>query len=124
MDRPDFAIGMGVLALVGVFTSVIIGMLYKILPFLGWLHLRLLNAPISEVPNMKGMLAETAMRRQLHLHLIAFALLFAGLWLPWLVRPAGLMLAISYALLSWNLTSVMHYYKAFKDRFKEVPHTT
>lgn len=119
MDRPDFAIGMGMLALVGVFTSVIIGMLYKILPFLGWLHLRLLNAPISEVPNMKGMLAETAMRRQLHLHLIAFALLFAGLWLPWLVRPAGLMLAISYTLLSWNLVSVMRYYKAFRNRLKE-----
>jgi hypothetical protein len=37
----------------GVFVSTISGMMYKIAPFLNWLHLQRLGAPISAVPNMK-----------------------------------------------------------------------
>lgn len=117
-DRPGFAIGMGLLALVGVFTSAISGMLYKIIPFLGWLHLQRLGAPLSAVPNMKGMLDELAMRRQLGLHLMALVLLFAAVGLPWLVRPAGLVLAASAAMLGWNLMTAARRYVVFRDRIR------
>lgn len=117
-SRHEFAIGMGLLALVGVFTSAISGMLYKIIPFLGWLHLQRLGAPLSAVPNMKGMLAELAMRRQLGLHVMALALLLAAVGLPWLIRPAGLVLAISAAVLGWNLMTATRRYGAFRDRIR------
>lgn len=113
---PNFAIGMGVLVLGGVFTSALSGMLYKIVPFLGWLHLQRLGAPLSAVPNMKGMLAEMAMRRHWVLHLSALVLLFAAAWLPWLVRLAGLVFAASCAALGWNLITAARRYTLFRDR--------
>lgn len=117
-SRPGFAVGMGLLALVGVFTSAISGMLYKIIPFLGWLHLQRLGAPLSAVPNMKGMLAELAMRRQLGLHLMALALLLAAVGLPWLIRPAGLIFAVSAAALGWNLVTATRRYSVFRERIR------
>jgi hypothetical protein len=117
-NRPGFAIGMGLLALVGVFTSAISGMLYKIIPFLGWLHLQRLGAPLSAVPNMRGMLAELAMRRHLGLHFMALALLLAAVGLPWLIRPAGLVLAVSAAVLGWNLMTAARRYAVFRDRIR------
>lgn len=113
---PNFAIGMGVLVLGGVFTSALSGMLYKIVPFLGWLHLQRLGAPLSAMPNMKGMLAEVAMRRHWVLHLSALVLLFAAAWLPWLVRLAGLVFAASCAALGWNLVAAARRYTLFRDR--------
>lgn len=117
-SRPGFAIGMGLLALVGIFTSAISGMLYKIIPFLGWLHLQRLGAPLSAVPNMRGMLAELAMRRHLGLHFMALALLLAAVGLPWLIRPAGLVLAVSAAVLGWNLMTAARRYVVFRDRIR------
>jgi hypothetical protein len=55
-DDPRAAVWLGMLAFPGVFVSTISGMIYKIAPFLNWLHLQRLGAPISAVPNMKKMI--------------------------------------------------------------------
>lgn len=117
-DLPCYAIGLGVLALAGVFASAICGMLYKIVPFLGWLHLTRLGASPSTVPNMKGMLAEIAMRRQLRLHALALLLLLvAVVWPVWL-RAAGVALALSMVALGVNLFTTARRYAQFRDRIR------
>ena len=98
----------GVLLIPGVFVSLISGMLYKIMPFLNWLHLQRVAPP---APNMKHMLGEAAMTRQFRLHLLSLLVALAAVFLPVLVRPAGLLLAASALYLEWNLLGVARIYR-------------
>ena len=98
-----------VLFLAGFALSVASGMLYKIVPFLVWLHWQQrLSSRLDlrhqlVLPNMRSILPEARCRRQLQCHALALALLLAAVWLPVLVRPAALLWAASFALLGMNL---------------------
>lgn len=115
---PRSAIWLGVLAFAGVFVSAITGMMYKIVPFLNWLHLQRLGAPLSAVPNMKKMIPAEAMTGQLRLHALALLLLLAAVWLPGLSRLAGVAFAASCAWLGWNLVAAVRRYLDFRDRIR------
>ncbi|MCG5494906.1 MULTISPECIES: hypothetical protein [Ectothiorhodospira] len=95
------------LFLAGFAMSIINGMLYKIVPFLVWLHLnnqRLstgnLRAPI---PNMHEVIPLRLTRWQLYLHWLALAGTVGALFWSVLFTPALLLLAASNGLLTWNL---------------------
>jgi hypothetical protein len=107
---------LGILAFAGVFVSGITGMIYKIVPFLNWLHLQRLGAPLSAVPNMRKMISADAMTGQLRMHLLALALLLAAVWQPDLSRPAGAAFGASCAWLGWNLVAAVARYRDFRDR--------
>lgn len=97
---PLFAI----LLIAGAFVSFIAGMLYKIVPFLAWLHLQHGIQVGMPAPNMNRLLADPAMQRQMRAHQLALALLVAAAFLPdWLARPAGCALAVAGGWLFWNL---------------------
>jgi hypothetical protein len=115
---PRSAVWLGVLALAGIFVSAISGMMYKIVPFLNWLHLQRLGGPISAVPNMKKMIPAEAMTGQLRLHVLAVVLLLAAVWQPGLARLAGLALAASFAWLGWNLIGSVRRYQGFRDQIR------
>lgn len=117
---PRSVVWLGVLAFAGVFVSAITGMMYKITPFLNWLHLQRLGAPMSAVPNMKKMLAAEAMTGQLRLHVLALLLLLAAVWMPGLARLAGVAFAASSAWLGWNLISAIQRYQTFRDQIRAV----
>jgi len=118
--RPDprAAVWLGVLALVGVFVSAINGMLYKIVPFLGWLHLKGLAGPRESVPTMRQIISERAMRGQFRLHLAALSMLLAAVWLPALARPAGLLFLLSCTWLGWNLSAAAGILRDFRNRIR------
>lgn len=111
------ALLIGVLLLIGFAMSAVNGMLYKIVPFLIWLHL---NNRLQQngrwqgaVPNMKQIIAEAALRRHYRLHLLVVGLaLLAVLWpmVP-LGRAAGAALASSALLLGWNLLQGVGVYR-------------
>jgi hypothetical protein len=113
---PRAAVWLGVLAFVGVFVSAISGMMYKIMPFLNWLHLQRLGAPMSSVPNMKKMIPAEAMTGQMRLHVLAVLLLLAAVWQPALTRLAGFTFAASSAWLGWNILAAVKRYGNFRDR--------
>ena len=115
---PRAAVWLGILAIVGVFISAINGMLYKIVPFLNWLHLQNLCGLQAVPPTMHQMIPFSAMRGQLWSHAAAFGLLLAAVWLPVLARPAGLMFAISSAWLGWNLIGALGVYLRFRNRIR------
>jgi hypothetical protein len=118
--RPDFwndprtAVWIGLLALVGVFVTAIQGMLYKIMPFLNWLHLQRLCGLNMLPPTMNQMIPERAMRRQYYMHLLGLALLLLAVWQPVLARPAGLVFAIDCVWLGINLLQAVRVYRRFK----------
>ena len=103
----------GVLVLFGGFMSVIVGMLYKIVPFLVWLHLQNEGRGRIKVPNMKKIIAEQSMERQMRAHFAACILLLLAVFQPaWFVYPAGLALAVSNAWLLRNLLAAWSLHRA------------
>ena len=112
---PGWPVLCGVLLIFGGFTSVIVGMLYKIVPFLIWLDLQNLGQRRLLAPNMKKIIAERAMDGQMRAHFAAYALLLlAVLWPEWLVYPAGVALAASQAWLLRNLLAALSVYRAHR----------
>lgn len=115
-NDPRAAVWLGVLALPGVFVSAINGMLYKIVPFMNWLHLQRLGGYAVMPPNMRDMLPEAAMGGQLRLHFVALGLLLLAVIWPAAARIAGGAFAASCAWLGWNLIGALRAYEDFKDR--------
>ncbi len=116
--QPAAALWLGILLIVGVFASAINGMIYKIVPFLYWLHLQRLGGPAAMLPNMRALISERSMRGQMALHFIALALLLAALALPALARPGGAVLAASCAWLGGNVIGAYRVYAAFNSRIR------
>lgn len=100
---------LGVVAIFGVLASVICGMLYKILPFLCWLHLQRVGMErgIYKTPHMGVFLDERRMRVQFFLHLAALAAWLVGIGLPVVLPVAGLLMAISFGWLGGNLIAAL-----------------
>ena len=109
---------LGVLIIPGLFLCVITGMLYKIMPFLNWLHLQQQGGTVMTQPNMKQMIPERAMRGQMWLHFAALALLLAAVLMPVLALPAGLAFTASCLWLEWNLVGAARVYTRFRDRIR------
>ncbi|MGM0676212.1 MAG: hypothetical protein ACQETW_02220 [Pseudomonadota bacterium] len=110
------------LFLAGFAMSIINGMLYKIVPFLVWLHLnnqRLstgnLRAPI---PNMHEVIPLKLTRWQLYLHWLALTGTVGALFWSGLFVPALLLLAASNGLLTWNLAQGAQQFRCWHRRLK------
>jgi len=115
---PEYPLFLGLLLVLGITVSVISGMLYKIVPFLCWFHLqhrKIMGHPetrVIKVPNMKQMIADRPIRRQLIAHLLSLALMAAAVWVPsWFARPAGIALMVSMLLLWLNLIQAARRYR-------------
>jgi len=102
---PAWPLLFGVLILVGGFLAFIIGMLYKIIPFLLWFNLQHQAAvPGKPVPSMNKLLDDGEMQRQMRTFFAAFALLTAAVFQPdRLALPAGMIFALAGGWLGWNL---------------------
>jgi hypothetical protein len=117
-ENPRSPYWLGVLILPGVFVSAINGMLYKIVPFLNWLHLQRAMGLGMLPPNMKEMIPDRAMSVQMRLHFAAVGLLLAAALWPSLARLGGGVFAASCALLGWNLIGAVRVYRRFKGRIR------
>lgn len=110
----------GVLLMFGGFVSVITGMLYKIVPFLVWLHLQNLGGGVRMVPNMKKIIDETSMHRQMLSHFVAVILLLAAVFRPEeLAVPAGIAVVVSQTWLAGNLWSGTNVFRAHRKKILE-----
>ncbi len=114
--EPHWAVWTGLLAIVGVFVSAINGMLYKIVPFLNWLHLQNLCGLRAMPPTMHQMIPEKLMQGQFRVFLASLVLLLAAVWWPALARLAGGAFVISCAWLEYNLLKAVRVYRDFKAR--------
>ena len=120
-DASRAPVWLGILALPGLFLSVITGMLYKIMPFLNWLHLQQEGGIGMAMPNMKQMIPESSMRGQMTLHFAAFGLLLAAVAWNALALPAGLALTASCLWLEWNLLTAARVYTRFRNKIRASP---
>lgn len=107
----------GVLVLVGAGGALISGMLYKIVPFLIWLHLnhRMQQAGQwqGSVPTMRQVIIDRNARRHLYLHIAATVmLLLCVIWPAGLFYPAMFVLAAAFAMQLWNLIDALRLYRS------------
>ena len=87
------------LFMLGFAASVVSGMLYKIVPFLAWFHLKTqTGAKVSAIPNMKEMIPDRLARLHFRLHLAALLLLLPAPFLPKSAAAPGLFLLAAGAL--------------------------
>lgn len=112
-DWPGWTPLFGILLIGGGFVSLIVGMLYKIVPFLAWMHLQQLAR--GPAPNMNKLLPEIAARRQFQAHAAALALLALAVLFPVLAVPAGLALCLAQGGLFYNLWRAVRRYTAHRD---------
>ncbi len=108
---PGYPFLLGTLFIGGFAVSVVNGMLYKIVPFLIWFHLQSQLTGIAKVPNMKEILPEKPMRRQMWLHFCAMPVLALSSLQPWLIWPAAAVFAASMLLLEANLLFAFRIYR-------------
>jgi hypothetical protein len=116
----------GVLMIPGFAMTTINGMMYKIIPFIIWLHLSVRNKNLRDqgeresqvkVPHMRKIIPEDASLWQFRIHLLSLTLLaFAALWPSWFFYPAALLFALAQAFLLFNLIkSVLFYNKKLAE---------
>ncbi len=112
-------ISLGIVFLLGFAASVVSGMLYKIVPFLAWFHLKTqTGAKVGAIPNMKEMIPDKLARLHLRLHLAALVMLSIAPFLPLpatrLALSAGLLLLAAGAIRQWlNLLNARRLFLRF-----------
>lgn len=105
----------GILLVAGGFVPFIVGMLYKIVPFLAWMHLQNCGQAKLPAPAMNKLLPDADMQRQWLAHAAALGLLLAAALFPrWLAVPAGLAFAAANGWLWWNLWSAFRRYGRYR----------
>ena len=95
----------GVCFLAGCAMSVVNGMLYRIVPFLVWHHLRARLPPDVAVPKFAELIAPDRLRTQCRWHGAAVAVLLAACVVPPLASGAGLLLAVASLRLGIDLAA-------------------
>ena len=112
----------GVLIIHGFAMTTINGMMYKIVPFLIWLHLSTRNKNLRDkgerdaqvsVPHIRKIIPEAAGLWQFRLHLVSLVLLaLTTLWPLWFFYPAVFLFAIAQSALLFNLLKAVIFYHA------------
>ncbi|MCS0615311.1 hypothetical protein NX783_21435 [Massilia kyonggiensis] len=95
----------GVCFLAGCAMSVVNGMLYRIVPFLVWHHLRARLPPDVAAPKFAELIPPARQRTQCRWHAAAVAVLLAACVVPTLASVAGLLLALACLRLGLDLAA-------------------
>lgn len=117
-QHPAWAPAFGILIGVGGFMSFIIGMLYKIVPFLAWLHLQNAAQGKGFAPPMNKLSPDLPADRQFLAHALACFSLLAGLAWPALGHLVGVCFAVSNLWLFWNMFAVTRRYARHLQAFR------
>ena len=105
----------GISLVAGGFVSFIVGMFYKIVPFLAWLHLQNCGQAKVPAPAMNKILPDADANRQWLAYAGSLGLLLAAALFPrWLAAPAGLAFAAANGWLGWNLWSALRRYGRYQ----------
>ena len=113
---------LGVLMIHGFAMTTVNGMMYKIIPFIIWLHLSARNKNLRDrgerssqvkVPHLRKIIPEAAGLWQFRFHLASLLLLaVATIWPKWFYYPAALSFVIAQAALLFNLSNAVRFYNA------------
>ncbi len=115
MDQ-ELSVMVAILVGGGFVMSVMIGMLYKIIPFLVWFHLN--GMGYMSIPSMGEMVHKKMALVQFVLFVVSLALFLLAFWMPLLMKLGALTLFVSMLLLEINLVTA---YKNYGETRKRKP---
>lgn len=106
----------GLIFIAGFVVSIINGMLYKIVPFLVWLHIHrhrtLTGQSIMGIPTMNEVIHRKKTQHQFYLHLLALILSVLAIFYPVIFfYPATILWLINWTLIFIHLLQAIHLYK-------------
>ncbi len=108
---PHYDLLLGATYIAGFAVSVINGMLYKVVPFLVWFHLQSRHIGQTGLPTVKEIIPDHRKHRQMLFHLSALLVLVAAIiWPEWFAYAAGILFAVSFLLLAFNLFAASRTY--------------
>ncbi len=127
IEPPDFLLA--VLMIHGFAMTTVNGMMYKIFPFIIWLHLSVKNKNLRlkgarelqiKVPHMRKIIPENAGLWQFRFHLLSLVLLvLATLWPLWFFYPATITFATAQLFLLFNLLKAAYFYNMKNTELKK-----
>ncbi len=117
ISQYDLSILVGLLFFTGFVLSIINGMLYKIVPFLIWLHLHqrrsFTDKGVSGIPTMNEVISRKKMLHQYYMHAIALLFSVLAFFIPAVFfYPAAIAWLISWSFLFTHLVQALQIYKA------------
>ena len=113
---------LGTLAIFGFAISVVNGMLYRIAPFLAWLHMQEAAGGAAVPPTLRKILPDRRCMWQWRIHCAALGLLLAAAaWPSAFLHAAALCAAASFLLLWHNLLHTLRVRRAFRAGLAEIP---
>ncbi len=116
LDQVDLLVG--ILWFFGGLGHAIAGMLFKIVPFLIWLHWQRLNPRRRKLPSMKDLAPDDAVTLTLWLWRAALAATLAGGFWPWGWQLAGALLMAAAGRLTWQLAGMIYKYRQFRRQLQ------
>ncbi len=122
---PFFPMLLGILFLAGFILPIIQGTLYKIVPFLVWLHLQnqqmstLKSVNLIPIPTMKQIIPYKMANYQFWVYLIGLVLLIAAIFWINLIYVAVAMLTFAFLFLGYNLYRAAWMYWVMSNKFTQ-----
>ena len=102
------------------FVAFICGMLFKILPFLSWLHLQNVALGKYKIPAMNFYLSEKEAYFQICIYFVSAAFLFLSVFIPFFRISAAVLMILQFLVLEILLiTAFLRYKKVFENLLKE-----
>ena len=113
--KHEYIVMVAILIGGGFILSIMVGMLYKIVPFLVWFHL---NAQgYMSIPNMNEMINRDLARLQFVLQIGALIGFVFAFYIPWMLQLSALSFVASMMILEYNIVvPVMIYVKTKKTK--------
>jgi len=109
-----YIVMVGILIGGGFIFSIMLGMLYKIVPFLVWFHLNALG--YMTIPTINEMINKNLARAQFVLFIISLIGFVFAFYLPAILMPSALCFIMSMILLEYNVVAAVRIYVATKKR--------
>ena len=112
--KHEYIVMVGILIGGGFILSIMLGMLYKIVPFLVWFHLNAMG--YMTIPTMNEMINKTAAKLQFVLFILSLIGFVCAFYMPQLLIPSALAFIVSMAILEYNILSAVWIYMQTKKR--------
>ncbi len=112
--KHEYIVMVGILIGGGFVLSIMIGMLYKIVPFLVWFHLNAMG--YMSIPTINEMIDKGLAKVQFTLLIISLVGFIFAFYIPQLLAPSAVYFIISMLLLEYNILSPVLIYKQTRKK--------
>jgi hypothetical protein len=112
--KHEYIVMVGILIGGGFILSIMLGMLYKIVPFLVWFHLNALG--YMTIPTMNEMINKNLSRAQFLFFIVALIGFVFSFYMPEFLVPSAISFIISMIILEYNILAPVWIYIATKKK--------